>query len=201
MPAARWIAAAHVGVSFGFFPFAAFPAAFLASSSRCLACPRRRRAFFDESLPARSIRVVARSSFFRIAGGIVALLHSRPRRPASIVQRGVVHGAVVVVVVVDEDGVVNVCDAAGRCGSLVGEVVGVVVVVCIWATTLIGDAKSSSPGVPVLAARTVSASEIPGAVSPGGLRPTMRSADPPAAMVAWDGSTLTRKPLSSFAVR
>src|SRR5262245_65657909 len=115
MPAARWIAAAHVAVSFGFFPFAAFPAAFPASLSRCFACPRTRRAFFDESLPARSIRVVARSSFFRIAGGIVALLHSGPRRPASIVQRGVVQGTVVVV---DEEAVVIV---VGGWGTLVVE--------------------------------------------------------------------------------
>src|SRR6185295_797079 len=126
MPAARWIAAAHAVVSFGFFPFAALPAAFPASSSRCFACPRRRLAFFDESLPARSIKVVARSSFFRITGGIVALPHSGPRRPASIVQRGVVQGAVLVV---DEEAVVIVVEVGVGWGSLVVEVLEVVVVV------------------------------------------------------------------------
>jgi hypothetical protein len=64
--AARWIAAAH-----SFFPFATFPAALPAAWSACFACFRSDRAFFAGLLPARSMRVVAWSSFFRADAGMV----------------------------------------------------------------------------------------------------------------------------------
>jgi hypothetical protein len=92
------ITAAHSFVSFGFFPFVAFPAAFPTSFSRCLACLRRRRAFFDELVAAPSIRLVARSSFPRMPDGTISSPHSGPWSAASIVQRGVVHRSVVVVI-------------------------------------------------------------------------------------------------------
>ena len=119
---ARWIAVAQSCVSFGFLPFAAFPAAFPASEKRCFACLRERFAFFGELPAERSIRVIARSSFFPIGGGTVSSPHAGPPRAASIVQRGVVHGRVVVV---DED------DARGRRGDRGQVVVGDVVVVAV----------------------------------------------------------------------
>ena len=45
-PIACWIAAAHSAVSFGFFPFASFPAAFRVLPRTCFAWRRRRFAFF-----------------------------------------------------------------------------------------------------------------------------------------------------------
>ena len=97
-------------------------------------------------------------------------------------QRGVVHGTVVVV---DEEAVVVVVVAPeGRVVEVVELVdvlelaVELVVVVSTSATTLANEAKFSSPGVPVLTARTVKASDVPGAASAGGARMTVSSADP-----------------------
>src|SRR6185369_11996842 len=142
---ACWIAAAHSPVSFAFFPFAAFLAAFAALASRCFACRRRRVAVFDfVAASARSSRPVARSSFFVTDRGTLSSPHATPWRAASSVQRGVVQGSVVVLVVV------------------------LTIVVVVGTTTLVSAAKFSSPGVPVLTARTVSASDVPVATSAGG---------------------------------
>jgi len=81
------------------------------------------------------------------------------------------------------------------------DVVDVVVVVSSSATTLVSDAKFASPGVLALSARTVSASDVPGAMAAGGARTTVRSRDSPAGIAICDGLALARKPLSSVAVR
>src|SRR6185369_13261673 len=117
-------------------------AAFAALASRCFACRRRRVAVFDfVAASARSSRPVARSSFFVTDRGTLSSPHATPWRAASSVQRGVVQGSVVVAVVV--------------------LVVVLTIVVVVGTTTLVSAAKFSSPGVPVLTARTVSASDVP----------------------------------------
>ncbi len=84
---------------------------------------------------------------------------------------------------------------------VVGVVVVTVVGVGTGTTTLVSAAKFSSPGVPVLVARTVSASDVPVATSAGGWRMTVKSADSPAPTFACDGVALVTKPLASVAVR
>src|SRR5262249_36933332 len=51
-------------------------------------------------------------------------------------------------------------------------------------TTLVRAAKFCSPGVPTLSARTVRASDVPGAAFAGGWRTTVRFADPLGGMFA-----------------
>ncbi len=130
---------------------------------------------------ARSSSAIARSSLFVIGRGTDSSPHAAPCSAVSSVQRGVVHGGIVVVVVV------------------VGGVVSVVVVV--GTTTLVSAAKFSRPGVPVLAARTTSASDVPVAAFAAGWSTTVKSADPPLAMTACGGVALVTKPLSSAALR
>jgi hypothetical protein len=93
---------------------------------------------------------------FVIARGTLSPKHAVPWSAASIVQRGVVHGSVVVVAVVAVIVVVAVMVVVVVVGSSTGT------------TTLVSDAKFSSPGVPVLTARTVSTSDVPRGASAGG---------------------------------